>query len=107
LLQLSLTIVSCVHTPRLISHSGLLGAHTSYYGIHKKEQFIEFLNSKIKSVEEDPDKKSITTWNDYLGDIKYFFRWLHNEKKLEKGLCEKEVEWSDWETPHLSELRKR
>ncbi len=26
----------------------------------------------MKNLELDPDKKWITTWNDYLGDIKYF-----------------------------------
>ena len=31
-----------------------------------------FWIAKIKSIEEDPDKKWITTWNDYLSDIKYF-----------------------------------
>jgi hypothetical protein len=43
------------------------------------------LDTKIKSTEEDPDRKSITTWNDYLNDIKYFFRWLHNTKIKRKN----------------------
>ena len=36
------------------------------------------MDTKIKSIQEDPDKKWITTWNDYLSDIKYLIRWLHN-----------------------------
>ena len=36
-----------------------------------------FLDTKIKSNDTDPDKKWITTWNDYL------LRWFHNHK-LEK-----------------------
>jgi len=28
------------------------------------------LDTKIKSPDDDPDKRWITTWNDYLGDIK-------------------------------------
>jgi hypothetical protein len=39
------------------------------------------LDTKIKSIDEDPDRKSITTWNDYFNDIEYFFRWLYNNKK--------------------------
>jgi hypothetical protein len=38
----------------------------SFYDIKKREQVISFLNQKIKSSEEDPDKRLITTWNHYL-----------------------------------------
>jgi integrase/recombinase XerD len=38
----------------------------SFYDIKKREQVISFLNQKIKSSEEDPDKRWITTWNHYL-----------------------------------------
>jgi hypothetical protein len=34
--------------------------------VYQKEQIITFLNTMIKSKEEDPDEKWITTWNDYL-----------------------------------------
>jgi hypothetical protein len=37
--------------------------------IQKKQQVIGFLNTKIKSKEEDPEEKWITTWNDYLWRI--------------------------------------
>jgi hypothetical protein len=81
--------------------------HT-YYQVDRREQIIEFLNSKIKSAEEDPDKKSITTWNDYLGDIKYFFRWLYNKKKTEKGSGKKKKLYAlIGKHLLLPELRKR
>jgi hypothetical protein len=63
--------------------SEFLGAGVSFYDVKKKEQIINFLDSKMKNPEVDPDKKWITTWNDYLGDIKYFFRWLYNYKLIE------------------------
>jgi hypothetical protein len=48
--------------------------------VQKKQQIIAFLNTKIKSKEEDSEEKWITTWNDYLWRIKYFYRWLYNIK---------------------------
>ena len=58
-----------------------LGPDLTFYDVKTKEQITAFLDTKIKTVQEDPDKKWITTWNDYLNDIKYFFRWLYNNKK--------------------------
>src|SRR5690349_12080259 len=46
--------------------------------IMTSESVTNFLNSKLKSIEDDPDRKCLTTWNDYLGRLKYFFRWFHN-----------------------------
>ena len=63
--------------------SEFLGADVSFYGVERREQIINFLDSKIKNPELDPDTKWITTWNDYLGDIKYLFRWLYNYKLVE------------------------
>ena len=42
----------------------------SFEDIRRKE-IIQFLDSKIKPVEQDPDKKWITTWNVYLNHLKY------------------------------------
>jgi hypothetical protein len=42
--------------------------------------FTIFLDTKIKSADMDPNKRWVTTWNDYLNDIKCFLRWLFNEK---------------------------
>ena len=51
------------------------------------------MDTNIKNNEEDPDKRWITTWNDYLVRIKYFFRWLYNYK--DKDLDD--VPFSEWE----------
>ncbi|MFY9871081.1 MAG: hypothetical protein WAK17_15295 [Candidatus Nitrosopolaris sp.] len=71
----------------MIYFAKFLGSDTNLYEIHKREQIITFLDTRIKDSENDPDKRWIRTWNDYLQRIKYFFRWLHNEKEREdKGL---------------------
>jgi hypothetical protein len=61
------------------------------------------LDSKIKGTEVDPDKRWITTWNDYLGRIKYFFRWMYNydEKRFD------DIQFSDWETPGFVSIKKK
>ena len=51
-----------------------LGPDVTFYDVKRKEQITAFLDTKIKSLDEDPDRKSITTLIDYLNDIKYFFR---------------------------------
>jgi hypothetical protein len=82
----------------------------TFYDVQRKEVITAFLDTKIKSVEEDPDRKWITTWNDYLNDIKYFFRWLHNNK-IENEHKEKEQialsSSSDWETPPFARIKKK
>jgi integrase/recombinase XerD len=35
---------------------------------------LQFLDLKRKTEDKDPDKKWITTWNDYLWRLKYFYR---------------------------------
>jgi integrase/recombinase XerD len=76
----------------------------SFYDVKKQEQIIDFLDSKIKNPELDPDKKWITTWNDYLGDIKYFFRWLYNYKLIEDNQIKPSTEW---ETPSFVKIKKK
>ena len=68
------------NTKALINLAKFFGKDVNFTNISKKEEILSFLNSKIKSKEEDPDGKWMRTWNDYLQRIKYFFRWLHNEK---------------------------
>ena len=49
-------------------------------------------------------------WNDYLNDIKYFFRWLYNAKeKIENEYKEKQesLSSSDWETPSFVRIKKK
>jgi integrase/recombinase XerD len=55
-----------------------IGANSSLLDIQRKEPIIQFLDTKIKSSQEDPDGRWITTWNHYLSHLKYYFRWLHN-----------------------------
>jgi integrase/recombinase XerD len=67
-----------------------LGEKT-FYNIKMREEIVAFLNTKVKDIKLDPDKKWITTWNDYLWRIKYFFRWFHNyrlvKEKKDPGLA--------------------
>jgi integrase/recombinase XerD len=58
------------------------------------------LDTKIKNSENDPDKRWITTWNDYLIRIKYFFRWMYNCK--DKDLDD--VPFLDWVTPDFVKI---
>ena len=39
----------------------------SFQEVGRKDQITSFLDTKVKTPDEDPDKKCITTWNDYLG----------------------------------------
>jgi hypothetical protein len=48
--------------------------------VKHREQITIFLDTKIKSLEREPDKKRITTWNHYLHRIKHLFRWLYDQR---------------------------
>ena len=53
-----------------------------------REDILEFLDSRKKSMEQDPDQKWIVTWNNYLGRLKGFYRWLCNkDKELEREVA--------------------
>jgi integrase/recombinase XerD len=62
----------------IIAYGKFLRPSITLDQVKSKSQITSFLDTKIKTIEQDPDKRWITTWNDYLGRIKYFFRWLHN-----------------------------
>jgi len=87
----------------IIAFSKFLDQSVSFYQIREKSQIFSFLDTKIKSIEEDPDKRWITTWNDYLVRIKYFFRWLYNCKDKELD----DVQFSDWKTPDFVQIKKK
>jgi integrase/recombinase XerD len=87
----------------LIAYSKFLGPSVSFYEVENKNQVISFLDTKIKNSENDPDKRWITTWNDYLVRIKYFFRWMYNCK--DKDLDD--VPFSDWETPDFVKIKNK
>ncbi|MGC2572198.1 MAG: hypothetical protein WA364_11860 [Candidatus Nitrosopolaris sp.] len=59
------------------------------------------LGQKIRKT----DKRWIRTWNDYLQRIKYFFRWLYNQKEIEaKGF--EPIPTSDWTTPGFCQIKE-
>ena len=72
--------------------------------IENKNQITSFLDTKVKSIDKDPDKRWITTWNDYLARLKYFFRWLQNCR--DKNDLD-EFPYSEWITPAFISIRKK
>ena len=79
----------------------------------KRDHIIAFLDSKIKTSQLDPDKRWVTTWNDYLGRIKYFFRWLHNTKNsgglLRSNRYDEDIyiPITEWKTPSFLKIDKK
>ena len=70
----------------IISYANYLGKGVTLISIKTSQEILSFLNTKIRSEEDDPEKKSITTWNDYLHRIKHFLRWLHNMGTFQSGV---------------------
>jgi len=90
----------------LINFAKFLGDDRNFYQLSKKEDILAFLNTKIKSKEIDPDGKWIRTWNDYLQRIKYFIRWIYNEKqRIDNG--NETIEPSDWTTPSFVKIKEK
>jgi integrase/recombinase XerD len=87
----------------IVAYSKFIGPSIRLDQIKIKSQVTSFLDTKIKPIEHDPDKRWITTWNDYLGRIKYFFRWLHNydDERFD------DVQFSDWQTPDFVRIKKK
>jgi len=56
-----------------------------------KKDVLAFLDKRKKSLEIDPEKKWIVTWNHYLNRLIGFYRWLHN--------CNRTIDREDWITP--------
>jgi integrase/recombinase XerD len=91
----------------VVSFAKFLGPDITFYDIQKKDQILAYLDTKIKSSDVDPDQKWITTWNDYLGRIKYFMRWLYNQNDDEKKRKEEPLVPTDWETPSFIRIKKK
>ena len=87
----------------LIRFAVHLGKSTTFYQVQNKEKIFQFLDLKRKDDIEDPDKKWITTWNDYLWRIKYFFRWLINTKNKEIDITSHD----NWSTPSFINIRMK
>jgi len=81
-------------------------AFSNYFGqtylkdLYKKEDFLQFLQSKIKDKDQYPEQKWITTYNDYLHRIKHFYRWLYNGN--ENGV---EISMDLWKTHAFMESK--
>jgi hypothetical protein len=85
-----------------VAFAKFLGTDITFYDVNKKEQVIAFLDTKIKSSDQDPDKRWITTWNHYLHRLKLFFRWLYNQRG--KQLDDQALQ-SDWKTPDFAKIK--
>jgi integrase/recombinase XerD len=91
----------------VIAFAKFLGPDISFYDIERKEQIIKFLDTKAKSAEEDPDKKWITTWNNYLHRIKLFIRWLHNYNSKQLQDYGTSLQSEDWQTPEFAKIKAK
>jgi integrase/recombinase XerD len=91
----------------LTAFAHFLGPFISFLDIKQNDLIVSFLDSKLKATEDDPDKKSVVTWNDYLGRLKYFMRWLHNCRT--KGGKENNpiTDPAYWQTPSFVQIRKK
>jgi hypothetical protein len=86
----------------VIAYTKFLGSDTTLYDVKRKEQIIGFLDTKIKPIEQDPDRKWITTWNHYLHRIKHLFRWLYNQKGKDDAMPQ-----SEWITPLFAKIKEK
>ena len=86
----------------VLYYATFLGSHICLLDVNKREQILTFLNTKQKDENLDPSKRWITTWNDYLGTIKHFFRWLYNQRGKEEV-----VPTSEWDTPQFAQIKKK
>ena len=76
-----------------------LGKDKCFYDIKNKGQILEFLDTKIKPLDQDPDKRWITTWNKYLNRLKLFYRWRYNHGN--------DLEHENWETPEFIKIKSK
>ena len=83
----------------VITFGNFIGKDNSFFDINKKEQILEFLNTKVKSYDEDPDKRWITTWNNYLNRLRLFYRWLYNH--------DNDMDHENWQTPEFVKIKNK
>jgi hypothetical protein len=79
-----------------------LGLDNLLRDIKTRQQITSFLDSKRKPKKLDPDEKWITAWNDYLGTVKHFVRWLHNQQGRDSQILPS----SEWVTPNFANIKK-
>ena len=83
----------------VISFGNFIDKDKSFYDINKKEQILEFLNTKVKHYDIDPDKRWITTWNNYLNRLRLFYRWLYNHSN--------DIDHENWQTPEFIKIKNK
>ena len=83
----------------VIAYGNFIGKDNSFFEINKKEQVLEFLNTKVKRYDEDPDKRWITTWNNYLNRLRLFYRWLYNH--------DNDTDHENWQTPEFIRIKNK
>jgi ssDNA-binding Zn-finger/Zn-ribbon topoisomerase 1 len=72
----------------------------SYFDVSKQSEILAFLDTKRKSKDIDPDEKWKTTYNDYQDSIKFFFRWLYNQRGRDDL-----TDSNSWETPAFAKMQ--
>lgn len=94
-----------------IAYANFLGPGTTFFDIKQKSKITAFLNTKVKSSEQDPEKKWITTYNHYLRRIKLFYRWLYNNQRGKDDRGDNYYDdadaMTDWETPPFARIREK
>ena len=88
----------------IITYANYLGASVTFTYINTSHEVLSFLDTKIKTKEEDPDQKWITTWNDYLHRIMHFLRWLHNKNSSSSSGC---LSMENWKTPVFLQIKEK
>jgi integrase/recombinase XerD len=74
----------------------------TFFDVNKRDIFLRYLETKMKTKDVDPDGKWITTWNDYLARIKLFYRWVYNYQSKKDN---ERLPLADWKTPDFLQIR--
>ncbi|MEW6603689.1 MAG: hypothetical protein AB1351_03235 [Thermoproteota archaeon] len=85
-----------------IQFAMFLGKDVTFHDVSKKTQIPDYLDTRRKPKDVDPDERWKTTWNDYFDDIRHFFRWLHNQRGKDDLTDPRE-----WETPAFTKIKKQ
>ena len=88
----------------IITNANYLGSSVTFTSINTSHKVLSFLDTKIKTKEEEPDQKWITTWNDYLHRIMHFLRWLHNKNSSSSSGC---LSMENWKTPIFLQIKEK
>ena len=89
-----------------IAYTNFLGSDTTFFDVQQKSHIAAFLDTKVKSPKQDPEKKWITTYNHYLRRIKLFYRWPYNQRGKD-DIEEDPDAMADWETPSFARIREK